>query len=48
MAAYHAIQAERETRIRYANLEARSLGGDLGPSQTDRGFTKEDLSLIHL
>ena len=42
VAAYHAIQAERETRIRYANLEARSLGGDLGPSQTDRGFTKED------
>lgn len=42
VAAYHAIQAERETRIRYANLEARSLGADLGLSQTDRGFTKED------
>ena len=45
IAAYHAIQAEREHRIRYANYEARSLGADLGPSETDRGFAKEQREL---
>ncbi|WFD25162.1 hypothetical protein MNAN1_000128 [Malassezia nana] len=41
IASYHAIQAERELRLRYANLEARSLGADMGPSETERGFMKE-------
>lgn len=41
IASYHAIQAERELRLRYANLEARSLGADMGPSETERGFLKE-------
>ncbi|PKI82991.1 mitochondrial ribosomal small subunit component [Malassezia vespertilionis] len=45
LATYHAIQAEREHRIRYANYEARYLGADLGPSETDRGFVKEQREL---
>lgn len=45
LASYHAIQAEREHRIRYANVEARALGADLGPSETDRGFIKEQRAL---
>lgn len=45
LAAYHAIQAEREHRIRYANYEARTLGADMGPSETDRGFIKEQRAL---
>ncbi|KAI3627513.1 RSM25 [Malassezia furfur] len=45
IAAYHATQAEREHRIRYANYEARSLGGDLGRSETTRGFVKEQREL---
>ncbi|WFC98103.1 mitochondrial ribosomal small subunit component [Malassezia yamatoensis] len=45
IAAYHAIQAEREHRIRYATYEARSLGADLGRSETERGFVKEQREL---
>ncbi|WFD02504.1 mitochondrial ribosomal small subunit component [Malassezia obtusa] len=45
LATYHAIQAEREHRIRYANYEARSLGADLGRSETTRGFDKEQREL---
>lgn len=41
VAAYHAIQAERELRTRYAVVEARALGGDIGPTETERGFNKE-------
>ncbi|WFD18405.1 mitochondrial ribosomal small subunit component [Malassezia caprae] len=45
IASYHAIQAERELRMRYANLEARSLGADMGLSETERGFLKEGREL---
>ncbi|WFD29748.1 hypothetical protein MSPP1_000759 [Malassezia sp. CBS 17886] len=45
IAAFHAIRAEREFRIRYAVVEARYWGADLGPSQTDRGFAREEEAL---
>lgn len=45
IAAYHAIQAEREHMLRFANLEARSLGADLGPTETERGYRKEEREL---
>ncbi|WFD36778.1 mitochondrial ribosomal small subunit component [Malassezia cuniculi] len=45
VAAYHAIQAERELRSRYAVVEARALGADMGPTETDRGFAKETAEL---
>ena len=45
VAAYHAIQAERELRMRYAVVEARALGADVGPTETERGFIKEEPEL---
>lgn len=45
IATYHAIQAEREHQIRYAVLEARAWGADLGPTETERGFIKERAEL---
>lgn len=45
ISSYHAIQAEREHRIRFALLEARYFGADHGPSETDRGFMKETREL---
>lgn len=41
ISSYHAIQAEREHRMRFALLEARYFGADLGVSETERGFMKE-------
>lgn len=41
VAAYHAIQAERELRARYAVVEARVYGATLGRTDTERGFAKE-------
>lgn len=45
IASYHAIQAEREYRIRHAVLEARNLGAEFGPTETERGFIKESREL---
>lgn len=45
IASFHALQAEREHRIRYAVLEARALGADFGPTETERGFLKESQQL---
>ena len=45
IASYHAIQAEREHRMRHAILEARSLGAEFGPTETERGFIKESREL---
>ncbi|PWN51718.1 hypothetical protein IE53DRAFT_393023 [Violaceomyces palustris] len=45
LSAYHALRAEREHMIRYANLEARAYGADMGKTQTERGFDKEEKAL---
>lgn len=45
IASYHAIHAEREHRMRHAILEARSLGAEFGPTETERGFIKESREL---
>ena len=41
IASFHAVQAEREQRLRFAILEARNYGADFSLSETERGFAKE-------
>lgn len=45
LSSYHALKAEHEHATRYAALEARYYGADLGKSETQRGFEKEDKAL---
>ncbi len=45
LSSYHGLKAEHEHASRYAILEAKYYGADLGKSETQRGFEKEDKAL---
>lgn len=45
LSSYHGLKAEHEHATRYALLEAKYLGADMGKSETQRGFEKEDKAL---
>ncbi|EPQ30261.1 uncharacterized protein PFL1_02377 [Pseudozyma flocculosa PF-1] len=45
LSSFYAIKAEQEHARRYAILEAKYYGADLGRSETQRGFEKEDKAL---
>lgn len=45
LSSYHGLKAEHEHATRYAVLEAKYYGADLGKTETQRGFEKEDKAL---
>ncbi|SNX82526.1 related to RSM25 - mitochondrial ribosomal protein, small subunit [Melanopsichium pennsylvanicum] len=45
LSSYHGLKAEHEHATRYATLEANYYGADLGKTETQRGFEKEDKAL---
>lgn len=45
LSSYHGLKAEHEHATRYAALEAKYYGADLGRTETQRGFEKEDKAL---
>ncbi|PWZ03138.1 hypothetical protein BCV70DRAFT_12177 [Testicularia cyperi] len=45
LSSYHGLKAEHEQASRYALLEARYYGADMGKSETQRGFEREDKAL---
>ncbi|EST06260.1 Mitochondrial ribosomal protein S25 [Kalmanozyma brasiliensis GHG001] len=45
LSSYHGLKAEREHATRYAILEAKYYGADLGKTETQRGFEKEEKAL---
>ncbi|CDU24418.1 related to RSM25-mitochondrial ribosomal protein, small subunit [Sporisorium scitamineum] len=45
LSSYHGLKAEHEHATRYAILEAKYYGADLGKTETQRGFEKEDKAL---
>lgn len=45
LSSYHGLKAEHEHATRYAILEAKHYGADLGKTETQRGFEKEDKAL---
>lgn len=45
LSSYHGLKAEHEHATRYAVLEAKYYGADLGKTETERGFEKEDEAL---
>lgn len=45
LSSYHGLKAEHEHATRYATLEAKYYGADLGKSETQRGFEREDKAL---
>ncbi|SJX61219.1 related to RSM25-mitochondrial ribosomal protein, small subunit [Sporisorium reilianum f. sp. reilianum] len=45
LSSYHGLKAEHEHASRYAILEAKYYGADLGKTETQRGFEKEDKAL---
>ncbi|KIS71239.1 mitochondrial 37S ribosomal protein mS23 [Mycosarcoma maydis] len=45
LSSYHGLKAEHEHATRYAILEAKYYGADLGKTETQRGFEKEEKAL---